>query len=226
MYYGGDDMNYNETKVSSRETFYTSTYLLHTNHLNEHKVIWEKANVYVKNPSDIDIYPKPRRFHTMIEHKPTGSIILYGGIPCSTQSAIPCNDIWIFTPLSKPYHGSWIRPKKIKGNIPAGRWGHTISYISSDKTITDSFIIFGGYTNTSVNVIYILTIEKYPKIEGDNPFDYVIEWSIANTSKIIPQPRRRHTICQDKPNNYIIFNLFLKFLFFFNSFKFLYLWWI
>lgn len=203
-------MRYGDSKALSRENFYTSTFLLHINNLKEHKVTWKKANVYVKNPTDIDIYPKPRRFHTMIEHKPTGSIILYGGIPCSTQSAVPCNDIWIFTPLSRPYHGSWIRPKKIKGNVPAGRWGHTMSYISSDKTISDSFIIFGGYTNTSVNVIYILTIEKYPKTEMDDPFDYVIEWSIANTSKIIPQPRRRHTICQDKSNNYIIF--FLNYL--------------
>lgn len=203
LYYGGDDMEYEDCPINNRESIYTTTYLLNIKHINEHKVRWDKANVYIPNRSEIDIYPKPRRFHTMIEHKSTGSIILYGGLSCATH-AVPFNDVWIFAPLSKPYTGSWIRPKNIKGDVPFGRWGHTMSYVSNEKKC-DSFVIFGGYTNTSVNVIYILTLSKYPVNSKDDPFNYEIEWSLANISDTIPHPRRRHSICQDKENNYIIF---------------------
>lgn len=195
LFYGGDDQSF---KMNVADKRYTQTYLLDYTNIKSSIVTWRIAKLYIKNKcSDIDIVPQPRRFHAMTNHSGTDAVILFGGINCNSKT-VPYNDIWIFTPLSKPYDGSWVRPE-MKSALPEGRWGHTMDCIN------DSIIIFGGHTKAATNDIFIINIEEYPKNEKDDPLKYVLSISFVNSSVIIPQPRKRHSMSRNSDNDIFIF---------------------
>jgi N-acetylneuraminic acid mutarotase len=81
--------------------------------------------------------PLPRDGHWMADDSADGTVILFGG---KGNGSHYLNDTWAYSAASSTWHD--LRPA---GSLPAGRFGHSMVYDPTDRTV----LLFGGVIATT-----------------------------------------------------------------------------